>query len=49
MADFQALQQKYAPVVDTVKEFEPYGAKFVVRSWLVISITLWPRFHRKWC
>ncbi len=28
MADFQALQQKYAPVVDTVKEFEPYGAKF---------------------
>ncbi len=29
MADFQALQQKYAPVVDTVKEFEPYGAKFV--------------------
>jgi nucleoid-associated protein YgaU len=29
MADFQALQQKYAPVVDTIKEFEPYGAKFV--------------------
>ncbi len=29
MADFQALQQKYAPVVDTVKQFEPYGAKFV--------------------
>lgn len=29
MADFQALQQKYAPVVDVVKEFEPYGAKFV--------------------
>ena len=29
MADFAALQQKYAPVVDTVKEFEPYGAKFV--------------------
>lgn len=29
MADFQALQQKYAPVVDVVKKFEPYGAKFV--------------------
>lgn len=29
MADFQALQQKYAPVVDTIKSFEPYGAKFV--------------------
>lgn len=29
MADFQALKTKYAPVVDVVKEFEPYGAKFV--------------------
>ncbi len=29
MADFEALQAKYAPVVDTVKQFEPYGAKFV--------------------
>lgn len=29
MADFQALQEKYKPVVDTIKEFEPYGAKFV--------------------
>ena len=29
MADFQALQQKYAPVVDMIKKFEPYGAKFV--------------------
>ncbi|MFC6647153.1 LysM peptidoglycan-binding domain-containing protein [Granulicella cerasi] len=29
MADFQALQQKYAPVVDTVKKFERYGAKFI--------------------
>jgi nucleoid-associated protein YgaU len=28
MADFQQLQQKYAPVVDTIKQFEPYGAKF---------------------
>lgn len=28
MADFEALQQKYAPVVNTIKEFEPYGAKF---------------------
>lgn len=28
MADFQALQVKYAPVVNTIKEFEPYGAKF---------------------
>ncbi len=29
MADFVALQEKYKPVVDTIKEFEPYGAKFV--------------------
>jgi nucleoid-associated protein YgaU len=29
MADFQQLQQKYAPVVDEIKKFEPYGAKFV--------------------
>jgi nucleoid-associated protein YgaU len=29
LADFQALQAKYAPVVDTIKQFEPYGAKFV--------------------
>lgn len=29
MADFQALQQKYSPVVDLIKQFEPYGAKFV--------------------
>jgi nucleoid-associated protein YgaU len=29
VADFQALQQKYAPVVDVIKSFEPYGAKFV--------------------
>lgn len=29
MADFQALLQKYSPVVDVVREFEPYGAKFV--------------------
>ena len=29
MADFQQLQQKYAPVVDTIKQFEAYGAKFV--------------------
>ncbi len=29
MADFEALQSKYAPVVDVVKQFEPYGAKFV--------------------
>jgi nucleoid-associated protein YgaU len=28
VADFQALLQKYAPVVDTIKQFEPYGAKF---------------------
>ena len=28
MADFAALQAKYAPVVDVVKSFEPYGAKF---------------------
>src|ERR1700712_5184925 len=29
MADFAALQAKYSPVVDTIKQFEPYGAKFV--------------------
>ena len=29
MADFAALQQKYAPVVEVIKSFEPYGAKFV--------------------
>lgn len=29
MADFQALKAKYQSVEDTVKEFEPYGAKFV--------------------
>ncbi len=28
MADFQVLQTKYAPVVNTIKQFEPYGAKF---------------------
>jgi nucleoid-associated protein YgaU len=29
VADFQALQAKYAPVVDVIKSFEPFGAKFV--------------------
>ncbi len=29
MADFEALKAKYEPVVDVVKQFEPYGAKFV--------------------
>jgi nucleoid-associated protein YgaU len=29
VADFQALQHKYEPVVGTIKKFEPYGAKFV--------------------
>ncbi len=29
MADFEALNTKYTPVIDTVKQFEPYGAKFV--------------------
>jgi hypothetical protein len=29
MADFQALQEKYSPVVDMIKKFEPFGAKFV--------------------
>jgi nucleoid-associated protein YgaU len=29
MADFAALSEKYQPVIDTVKMFEPYGAKFV--------------------
>ena len=28
MADFQALKAKYQAVEDTVKQFEPYGAKF---------------------
>ena len=27
MADLSALQQKYSPVIQTIKEFEPYGAK----------------------
>ena len=27
MADLNTLQQKYAPVINTIKEFEPYGAK----------------------
>ena len=27
MADLNALQQKYAPVIQTIREFEPYGAK----------------------
>jgi LysM repeat protein len=27
MADLNMLQQKYAPVIQTIKEFEPYGAK----------------------
>ncbi len=29
MADFETLKAKYEPVVDVVKDFEPYGAKFV--------------------
>ena len=28
MADFEALKAKYEPVEQTVKQFEPYGAKF---------------------
>ncbi len=28
MADFQTLLHKYSPVVDMIKKFEPYGAKF---------------------
>ncbi|ADW70692.1 LysM peptidoglycan-binding domain-containing protein [Granulicella tundricola] len=28
MADFQALQEKYKPVVDVIKQFEGHGAKF---------------------
>ncbi len=28
MADFEALKAKYASVEQTVKDFEPYGAKF---------------------
>ncbi|QHN05139.1 LysM peptidoglycan-binding domain-containing protein [Granulicella sp. WH15] len=27
MADFQALQAKYAPVVEVIKSFEAYGSK----------------------
>ena len=40
MADFQALQQKYAPVVDMTKKFEPYGATLQVvlqRVWDIIK------------
>lgn len=29
MADFQVLLQKYMPVEQIVKDFEPFGAKFV--------------------
>lgn len=29
MADFEALNEKYMPVIDMVKQFEPHGAKFV--------------------
>ncbi|SNS25388.1 LysM domain-containing protein [Granulicella rosea] len=29
MADFEALNNKYMPVIDKIKQFEPYGAKFV--------------------
>lgn len=29
MADFSVLNAKYQPVIDVVKQFEPYGAKFV--------------------
>lgn len=29
MAELQALQHKYSPVVDVIKKFKPYGAKFV--------------------
>lgn len=27
MADLNTLQQKYAPVIQTIQEFQPYGAK----------------------
>ncbi len=27
MADLEQLKQKYAPVIATIEEFEPYGAK----------------------
>ncbi len=26
MADLEALKQKYAPVISTIEEFQPYGA-----------------------
>ena len=47
MADFAALQQKYAPVVDTIKQFEPYGAKFVGSDSAANSITSSRRFPRR--
>ena len=54
MADFKALQAKYAPVVDTVKQFEPYGAKFVgselvgEQYHLVAQVTSVVELNRVW-
>ena len=54
MADFEALQAKYAPVVDTVKQFEPYGAKFVgselvgEQYHLVAQVTSVVELNRVW-
>ena len=54
MADFKALQAKYAPVVDAVKQFEPYGAKFVgselvgEQYHLVAQVTSVVELNRVW-
>ncbi len=54
MADFKVLQEKYAPVVDVVKQFEPYGAKFVgselvgEQYHLVAQVTSVVELNRVW-
>ncbi len=54
MADFEALRTKYQPVVDTIKQFEPYGAKFIgselvgEQYHLVAEVTSTVELNRVW-
>jgi len=54
MADFKVLEEKYAPVVNVVKQFEPYGAKFVgselvgEQYHLVAQVTSVVELNRVW-
>ena len=54
MADFKVLEEKYAPVVNVVKQFEPYGAKFVgselvgEQYHLVAQVTSAVELNRVW-